>query len=250
MRKQMCERPNTKGRTGWRGWSDLPSNTAAHTDEKWIDLTYPFSSSVPRSAMFPAPIFSYYAQMPEKPLNVTYMETIVHVGTHVDAPRHFYADGPSMDEIPLERLMGEGVVIRLDKSINEEISVADLATSEPAIRTGDIVAIDTGWSARWGTPEWNQHPYFSLEAAQWLVDRKVKLVAVDTATPDLPFDLRPENFSFPVHCLLLRDGVLISEQVANLRKLAGKRVEFLFCPLSIAGCDGAPARVLARNLSL
>ena len=187
--------------------------------------------------------------MPEKPLNVTHMETIVHIGTHVDAPRHFYADGPCMDEIPLERMMGEGVVIQVDKSINEEIGVADLAAAKPTIEPGDIVAIDTGWSPRWGTPAWNQHPYLSLEAAQWLVDHKVKLVAVDTATPDLPFDLRPGNFSFPVHCLLLKDGVLISEQVANLRKLAGKRVEFLFCPLAIEGCDGAPARVLARDLT-
>ena len=187
--------------------------------------------------------------MPEKPLNVTHMETIVHMGTHVDAPRHFYADGPGMDEIPLERMMGEGVVIRLDKSVNEEISVDDLTAAKPAIEHGDIVAIDTGWSARWGTPEWNQHPYLSLEAAQWLVDHKVKLVAVDTATPDLPFDLRPKDFSFPVHCLLLKDGVLISEQIANLHKLAGQRVEFLFCPLSIEGCDGAPARVLARGFT-
>ncbi|WP_082847828.1 cyclase family protein [Bradyrhizobium sp. DOA9] len=246
----MCDGPNTKGRTGWRGWLDLPSREARRTDAKWIDLTYPFSSSVPRSAMFAAPQFSYFARMPEKPLNITYMETIVHMGTHVDAPRHFYADGPSMDEIPLERLMGEGAVIRLDKSINEEIGVADLAAASPMIEPGDIVAIDTGWSARWGTPEWNQHPYLSLEAARWLVDRKVKLVAVDTATPDLPFDLRSVDFSFPVHCLLLKDGVLISEQVANLRQLAGKRVEFLFCPLSIEGCDGAPARVLARELTM
>jgi arylformamidase len=245
----MCESPTAKGRTGWRGWFDLPSRTAPHTDEKWVDLTHPFSTSVPRSAMFPPPRFWYFAQMPEKPVNVTHMETIVHMGTHVDAPRHFYADGPGMDEIPLERMMGEGVVIRLDKSVNEEISVDDLTAAKPAIEHGDIVAIDTGWSARWGTPEWNQHPYLSLEAAQWLVDHKVKLVAVDTATPDLPFDLRPKDFSFPVHCLLLKDGVLISEQIANLHKLAGQRVEFLFCPLSIEGCDGAPARVLARGFT-
>ena len=82
--------------------------------------------------------------MPEKPLNVTHMETIVHMGTHVDAPRHFYEDGPGMDEIPLERMMGEGVVIRLDKSVNEEISVDDLTAAKPAIEHGDIVAIDTG----------------------------------------------------------------------------------------------------------
>jgi kynurenine formamidase len=49
--------------------------------------------------------------------------------------------------------------------------------------------------------------------------------------------------------LLLKEGVLISEQIANLHKLEGRRVEFLFCPLSIEGCDGAPARVLARACS-
>ena len=71
--------------------------------------------------------------MPERPLNVTHMETIVHMGTHVDAPRHFYADGPGMDEIPLERMMGEGVVIHLDKSVNDEIGVDDLVAAKPTI---------------------------------------------------------------------------------------------------------------------
>ena len=87
----MCESPAIKGRTGWRGWLELPSRTIQRTDEKWVDLTHPFSTSVPRSAMFPPPKFSYFAQMPERPLNITRMETIVHMGTHVDAPRHFYA---------------------------------------------------------------------------------------------------------------------------------------------------------------
>ena len=159
----MCESPTIKGRTGWRGWMSLPSKTARKGDENWIDLTHPFSPSVPRSALFPPPRFSYFAQMPERPLNVTHMETIVHMGTHVDAPRHFYADGPGMDEIPLERMMGEGVVIHLDKSVNDEIGVDDLVAAKPTIEPGDVVAIDTGWSARWGAPEWNQHPYLSLK---------------------------------------------------------------------------------------
>src|SRR5260370_1181359 len=98
-----------------------------------------------------------------------------------------------MNEIPLERMMGEGVVRRLDKSVNEEISVDDLTAAKPAIEHDDIVAIDTGWSARWGTPEWNQHPYLSMEAAQWLIEHRVKLVAGDTATRDFPFALRPPS---------------------------------------------------------
>ncbi|HEU0246051.1 MAG TPA: hypothetical protein VFR38_03115 [Gaiellaceae bacterium] len=54
---------------------------------------------------------------------------------------------------------------------------------------------------------------------------------------------------WPVHHVLLRDGVLISEQVANTRVLAGRRAEFVFLPLNIVGGDGAPARVLARPLA-
>jgi kynurenine formamidase len=67
-------------------------------------------------------------------------------------------------------------------------------------------------------------------------------------TPELPLHLRPPGFDWPVHHTLLRDGVLIAEQVTNTRSLAGQRAEFLFLPLNIVGSDGAPARVLARPI--
>jgi arylformamidase len=81
------------------------------------------------------------------------------------------------------------------------------------------------------------------------VQQKVKLVAVDMPTPDVAIDRRPAGFIWPVHRALLRDGVLIAEQVTNLGSLAGGRAEFMFCPLNIADCDGAPARVLARAIA-
>jgi kynurenine formamidase len=71
---------------------------------------------------------------------------------------------------------------------------------------------------------------------------------MDTATPDIPTHNRPEGFDWPVHHTLLQDGVLIAEQVANARTLAGNRAEFLFLPLNIVGGDGAPARVIARPI--
>ena len=76
----------------------------------------------------------------------------------------------------------------------------------------------------------------------------MKLVAVDTITPDLPHDLRPEDFDYPVHCALLQRGILIAEQLANLDSVSGRRVEFLFGAILISDCDGAPSRVLARAL--
>jgi kynurenine formamidase len=186
--------------------------------------------------------------MPEKPLNVSHLDTIVHIGTHVDAPNHFFEDGPGMDEVPLDRLIGAGAVIGLYLPAFAEITASDLESAVPSILEGDILAIHTGWETSWGTERWSRHPSLSQEAADWLVEMKIRLVALDTATPDLAFDRRGPDFDFPIHQTLLRYGVLIAEQVAHLETLAGSRVEFMFCPVPIAGCDGAPARVLARRV--
>lgn len=186
--------------------------------------------------------------MPKEQLNISHLENIVHVGTHVEPPNHFYADGPGIDAIPLDRLMGAGVIISVDLPECGEIREENLARATPEIADGDIVAIHMGWEKYWGTKIWNRHPYLSDGAAGWLVEKKIRLVAIDTATPDMAFDARKEGFDFPVHRTLLKHGVLIAEQVANLKKLAGSRVEFMFCPVPIHNCDGAPARVLARKL--
>ena len=121
-------------------------------------------------------------------------------------------------------------------------------SSEDGFSAG-IVAIHTGWGAKWGTPDWDRQPCLSVEAARWLLERRVKLLAVDTCTPDVPLDRRPPDFNWPVHRTLLAHGILIAEQLANLGALSGQRVEFLFGPLPIAGSDGSPARVLARPIA-
>jgi kynurenine formamidase len=245
----MCDSPAKNGYRGWQGWLPLPGARLEASCGDWVDLTYPLSPDVPRVASFPAPVFTRIAEMPQRPLNVTRMDTVVHIGTHLDAPRHFFLDGPSMEEIPLDRVMGRGVVIRIEKPAYGVIDAGDLERASPHIEPGDIVAVDTGWGGRWGTREWDQQPCFSVEAARWLLDRRVKLLAVDTPTPDLPLDRRAPDFTWPVHRTLLGHGILIAEQLANLGSLSGKRVEFMFGPLPIAGSDGSPARVLARAVS-
>jgi kynurenine formamidase len=245
----MCDSPARNGYRGWRGWLALPAPQLEAPCGDWVDLTYPLSPDVPRVASFAPPVFTRIAEMPERPLNVTRMDTIVHMGTHLDAPRHFFLDGPAMESIPLDRMMGRGVVVRIDKPAYGVIEPADLERVTPQIEAGDIVAVHTGWGSKWGTREWDQQPCFSGEAARWLLDRRVKLLAVDTPTPDLALDRRSPDFTWPVHRTLLGQGILIAEQLANLEKLADKRVEFMFGPLPIAGSDGSPARVLARPVS-
>ena len=244
----MCDAHSGKAEGGWRGWMELPAPRASRPVGDWIDLTWPLSPAVPRIASFPPPRLSRIASIPERPLNITELQMIVHTGTHVDSPRHFYNDGPAFQDIPLARLMGQGVVWRIDTPLHGLIEPDDLARMRPALGPGDILALDTGATERVGTPDYDRHASLSVAAAQWLVERRVKLLAVDMPTPDIAIDRRPEGFIWPVHRVLLADGVLIAEQVTNLRALAGKRAEFLFLPLNIADCDGAPARVLARPI--
>ena len=244
----MCDDPAKSGYRGWRGWCPVPDRRPDTPVSDWVDLTYPLSPEVPHIGGFPVPKLTRIADMPERPLTISRLEIVVHMGTHVDSPRHVFLDGPAMEAVPLERLVGSGVVVRIEKPAYGVIEPADLEHAEVPIEPGDIVAIDTGWSERWGTADWDHHPCLSVDAARWLVDKRVKLVAVDTPTPDLPLDRRPSNFTWPVHRILLACGVLIAEQLANLKTVTGRRVEFLFAPLPIEGSDGSPARVVARQV--
>jgi kynurenine formamidase len=195
---------------------------------------------------FPPPRIERIASIPTEPLNITELSMIVHVGTHVDSPRHFFSDGPALEDVPLARLMGAGVVWGIDIPLGGTIEPEDFERMRPQLEPGDILLLETGVARYVGTPDYDRHAALSVAAAEWLVDKSIKLLAVDTPTPDMPVHMRPAGFDWPVHRTLLRDGVLISEQVANARSLAGRGAEFLFLPLNIVGGDGAPARVLGR----
>jgi len=242
----MCDRAESLPGAGWRGWKTPGTSAPLGPGSAWVDLTWPLSPAVPRLASFPPPRIERFASMPERPFNVTELSTVVHVGTHVDSPRHFFTDGPALDEVPLERFIGSGVVWRLDLQLEALIEPADLERMTPHVEPGDIVVLDTGAARHAGTSDYDRHAALSAAAAEWLVGRRIKLVAVDMPTPELPLHMRAPDFDWPVHHTLLRDGVLIAEQVTNAGSLAGQRAEFLFLPLNIVGSDGAPARVLGR----
>ena len=85
----MCDTATSRGR-GWEGWLPMPEPSAWRPTGPWIDLSYRLSKSVPRADVFPEPSFRRIKSLPQDPLNVTEMQMVVHIGTHVDAPRHFF----------------------------------------------------------------------------------------------------------------------------------------------------------------
>jgi len=245
----MCDCPEHI-RPGWKGWLPLPPSKAEQGTGPWSDLTHTVTEDLSRSPAFPKPVIRQIVKMPKDNANVTEIQMVVHHGTHVDAPRHFMNDGPTMDEIPLDRLYGPAVIWRIEKGPYAVIEPADFEAATPAMQPGDMVLLDTGWAQFINTEKYEQHASLSPAAAEWLVEHQVKLLGIDCSTPDLTSHKRPKGFTFPVHETLLSQGVLIAEHLTNLRPLANRRVEAMLLGIPIAGSDGAQARVIARPLAM
>jgi kynurenine formamidase len=213
-----------------------------------VDLSHQIWPGMPRIHVLPDVDLRPVRRITEgHPLNISELKVATHAGTHVDAPWHFVANGRTIDQIPLEDLRGSAVVVPIDRRAREPIPAADLEHSPEPVRPGDIVVLATGWGARFESPEYEEHPYVSEEAAQWLVDRRVKMLGLDLITVDLPQAMRPTPFGYPVHHLLLGNNVLIIENLTNLDDLRGRRVTLYAFPLAIRGADGAQARVVAET---
>ncbi|HEY3189201.1 MAG TPA: cyclase family protein [Solirubrobacteraceae bacterium] len=233
----------------WRGWPDVEPAPLPRGTGPWIDLSHPLRADLPRIAGFDAPHIQRLRSQPADPYNLTELRMVCHTGTHVDAPIHFIADGPAFHDIPLARLCGAGVVLRIRAEPFGVIGRDALAAAAPAVRPGDIVILDTGWAQHAGTPRYHEHACLDVPAAEWLVERRAKLLAVDFPTPDLAVGRRPPDFAWPVHHVLLAHGVLIAENLTNLGALAGRRIEAFFLALNVVSGDGAPARVVARTVA-
>lgn len=214
-----------------------------------VDLSQTFRHGMFSQKLFPPIQVQRCIRYEDRGVNVTCTSSAVHAGTHVDAPCHFVPDGLSIDQLDLTRVSGPAVCWRVESRPDEEISVDQLERCRPAIEPGDIVFLHTGWDMHFRDDHdaYNHHPYLSSDAAEWLVEQRVEMLAIDAPTPDMPEVIRGAGFNWPVHHLLLGAGVLIAENLAHLELVSGRRFRALALPIPIAGSDGAPARIVAET---
>lgn len=164
-----------------------------------------------------------------------------HVGTHVEAPLHFLADGSDTAGIPLERLMGPAVVLDLrHKEVNEAISL-DEVRAAGEIEVGDIVLTWTGRDHQYRTPASHDRPYLAEDAVEWLVqDRGIAALGTDSSG----FEVRGVDHH-PNHRLLNEAGVPVIECLRNLGQLRSSRVFLFALPWPVVGLDACPVRAIA-----
>jgi arylformamidase len=165
-----------------------------------------------------------------------------HLGTHVEFPFHHRKDGKSAADYPLERLVGDSVLLNFaHKKKDEEISEQEIRDSGVELRRGDIVLIRTDMDKLWKTPQAHDRPVLSVAAARHLVE-EVGIHCIGTDATGL--EVRGRNDQ-PVHEMLFAHDVAMVESLTNLDQLRSTRFQIIILPLRVEGMDACPVRVVA-----
>lgn len=234
-------------------------------DGEWIDLTHEFSEE---SIYWPtAEPFKKETVFQGRAEAGFYYEAhsfsaAEHGGTHLDAPIHFAENRNSLEQVPVEQLIGPGALIRIAEKVkknrNYQLSVEDVLLWEKdngEIAEDSILLVDTGSSKLWpdrekymGTNERGpgalaqlKFPGIHPEAAKFLATkRKVKAVGLDS--PSIDFG---GSKLFESHQILFERNIPGMENVANLDRLPLKGFTVIALPMKIKGGSGGPLRVVA-----
>jgi len=171
--------------------------------------------------------------------NVSRLDCDVHIGTHIDAPKHVFKTGDTVEQLPLDVLVGPCVVSYLPNTTN--ITAEDLVSLAIPEQTKRFI-ISTSNSRLWTnnkTEFVKDYAALTNDAAQWIVDKGIELVGIDYLS------IQPYDKESLVHRILLKAGVIILEGL-NLTGVAPGLYELICLPLKLAGSEGAPARVVLR----
>lgn len=202
-------------------------------------------------------------------------KTVLHTSTHVNAPIHLVQDGKGVGEVKPNQFFGSAVVLPVPKQKWQLVTADDLEALHAGVQPGDIVLINTGWHRFYSDSQqyFGHAPGLCKSAAQWLVDRKVKLVGIDTPQIDHPMatSLVPhrngptmkrlaheykaaigrealDDFPdwIPAHKLLLASEIPTIENVGGaLDEVSGKRVTVHAMPWKWPEGDASVIRLMA-----
>lgn len=118
---------------------------AAESTLEFYDLSHPWGHGAPAWPYFEDVQIERLHGMAKSRVLTQKITTVMHSGTHIDAPAHVVEGTPFLDEIPLSAFFGTGVVVSIPKGKWGMVTAEDLQNATPDIRPGDIVVVNTGW---------------------------------------------------------------------------------------------------------
>ena len=213
---------------------------------KPLDLTLTISSSIPTFPGSPKPQFISWSDLKKDGYNLELLFLSSHTGTHLDAPYHFVKNGIKVSQIPIKRLTGKAILIKIPKSNNKPITKSDITEFEKKNQTipkNSSVFFHTGWQKNLKKANYfTENPGLGVCAAEYLSIKKTNLVGIDSPSIDVGKDV-----SFSVHRILSKNNILIVENLANLSKIKSKIFDFTVLPLKLKDATGSPVRAIAHQ---
>lgn len=201
----------------------------------YIDLSHSITHEMPCHHGDPQVLLRQSSNVQEDGYSNFLLTTGMHSGTHVDGPMHLTSSLTRIAEIPLEMFTGPGYLVNVfgQKTIDLPEQVLD------HIPAGSVVLFYSGFDLYYNQKEYFlSYPVLSETTALQLVKKKVKMIGIDSPSPDYP--------PYTVHSILLNNNILILENLTNLQALLSHReFEIMAFPLKIRA-DSSPVRVVAR----
>ena len=164
---------------------------------KIYDLSQPLNEQFPFWPYYPPFEVKYIKRKAEHGVNAQYIMTSNHMGTHLDAPRHFVTNGRTIDEIPVEWLCGPGVIVNLSDAMDElDLYTPKMIEDRAEVRKGDLLYLHTGWHkhAQFGDKAdeekyIHRHPGAHPDLVPWLLEKEIRIWGVDCVSTDHPMNL-------------------------------------------------------------
>jgi arylformamidase len=177
--------------------------------------------------------------------NSSYLMLPNHVGTHVDVPRHFMAEGAAVDDYAASQwVFSRAIVLETRQRSFDVLTADDLMIPRDADRDADMVLVRTHFEEHRGTDQyWSQQFPIHPNVADRIVEEfpKIRAFGVDTLSIGSPLN---REFNHALHRKLLSRGILIFEDLKLTDIPDSGLSQVVALPLRVVGIDGAPCSII------
>ena len=209
--------------------------------KKIIDLTYTIEEDMPVYPGTARPEFLPAGMYETDGFRETRLSMCSHNGTHMDAPAHIFADGRTLDELSVQQFIGSALVIDCrDAESDSEISMDRINRVRDMAEQAEYLLFLTGWSRFWTKASYFEgYPVIGEQVCRYIIESGKKGIGLDTVSVD------PVSDSYLTrHRMLLRNEIVIVENLKNLELLGENLFTFAAFPMKFQNSDGAPVRAV------
>lgn len=209
---------------------------------KIIDLTHVISEDMPVYPGTDTPKLNTANTLEKDGFKETLMIMYSHTGTHMDPPAHLYAQGATLDAMPITNFVGTGFVVDCtDLKAGDLITMDKVNQNKSKVEEAEFILFNTGWSRYWGKDEYyGEFPVANREVVDYLARNRKKGFGVDVISID-----SMEAEDLPSHQIILSSGMVIIENLVNLDQVGSGIFTVCLLPLKWKNADGSPIRAIA-----